>query len=105
VACESERVEVVVTVTGTDIATHADQPLLEAWPVPADELLMIMLPDGLEPSVVELLDLSGRAVISHNIKGRTGRIDLDVAILAPGEYVIRLVHAEGVAIRPVMVQR
>lgn len=55
------------------------------WPVPAEEVVTITLPDRVQR--VNLLDAQGRTVLTSTANGRT-RLDLDLSSLPSGPYMV-----------------
>ncbi|MBL8002248.1 MAG: CotH kinase family protein [Flavobacteriales bacterium] len=71
---------------------------LRAFPSPADEVLQVVLPDGLTMADVRIIDVMSRAV-PVLVNGRT----IDVSAMAPGMYV--LVAGDGGAVHSVRFEK
>jgi hypothetical protein len=88
--CESERVEVLVSmpvgIADRDALGHS------VYPVPANEMLYIEAPEAQGLITVHVLDNSGRLVLQAGMQG--GRAAVDVRSLAAGPYIFRLVDNE-----------
>jgi len=74
------------------------------FPNPADDMLAI----GFEPATgavqVDVLDLTGRVVVSRGANAGTGRMDLDVSDLAAGGYSLRVQLAGSISVQRLVVR-
>ena len=96
---ETEDYTVVIsTNTRVDHTTAGD---VRAFPVPADDALTLDLP-GNTPGIVDVLDATGRLVLSLRTTGQ--RSTLDVTSWANGHYVLRCMQDATVRTVPVVVQ-
>lgn len=68
--------------------------VLHVAPNPATDRLNVTLPPDLRPLTVRLVDGQGRTVRDFGPQ-RTGRLELDVADVPAGLYLLQVVHAEG----------
>ncbi|MBL7984273.1 MAG: VCBS repeat-containing protein, partial [Flavobacteriales bacterium] len=100
--CEGPREEVLVTVGPVGLSeTAADG--FGIYPVPASGVLNINF--GTITGVVDLqlVDIAGRVVISEQ-RSAGPNSTLDLSGLATGEYALRVNHAQGTAVRRVVVR-
>lgn len=81
----SDSLAVSILFVGVE-ETHENAVLI--FPNPTTELLTIQLPEGMESTQIDLLDLNGRILRTENTRGRT--ISLNVSELPSGSYVVRL---------------
>ncbi|SFQ53419.1 S8 family peptidase [Hymenobacter arizonensis] len=84
----------------TKLAVSA--PAFSAYPNPTNGPLQLELPEGFGPATVQVLDLTGRPVISLSTRGRQAEANL--AGLPPGVYQVRAVGASRVLTRAVVVR-
>ncbi len=100
-ACESERTEVVVDVSvGLEDGTvHG----FTVFPVPTHTALNIDFGTIVGEVDLDLVDVTGR-VVSAQHRTVKGQGTLDVSGSAPGEYTLRVRHANGLVVRRVMVR-
>ncbi|MDO7850797.1 T9SS type A sorting domain-containing protein [Hymenobacter convexus] len=75
---------------------------IQAWPVPAHDVLHLQLEASARPQRVSLLDALGKTVISQ--PATAADVSLNTAALAPGLYVLRVDYASGPATRHVVVE-
>ncbi len=69
---------------------------LEIYPNPVSSQLNLSYQSGLN---VEIFDLSGRVVIADYFENQNGSVAIPVDQLIPGNYMIRVLDGEGVAVR------
>ncbi len=84
-----------INVNGTvSVNEYAKQHAIVVYPNPAGEVLNVQLPsNGLVYNTAQVLDLSGRAVMTQSINGMKN-LQLNTATLPAGMYVIQ-VRGEG----------
>lgn len=70
------------------IAGYANEQLL-VWPVPAEDLVQVRLPDVMPDVHLTLTDMTGRVVREADLKA-TGQITLSMQDLGSGAYLLRL---------------
>ncbi|MCB9182311.1 MAG: hypothetical protein H6591_00215 [Flavobacteriales bacterium] len=70
---------------------HTSSGEVFAWPNPASERLAVDCGQG--AAQLRLIDASGRELLNRQVFG--GRVDLDIASLARGSYVLELISATG----------
>lgn len=107
VQCESPREEVLVTVGPVGIDQVDAASGIRAWPNPATDRITIEAHGLQGPVHVELMDMTGRRVLSTGamaLAAAEGRMDLDLQGASAGGYVLRVVHAAGVAVQPLTVR-
>jgi uncharacterized delta-60 repeat protein len=75
---------------------------IQAWPVPAREVLHLQLEVSARPQRVRLLDALGKTVLSQSTMAAS--LTLNTAALAPGLYVLRVDYASGPATRRIVVE-
>jgi uncharacterized delta-60 repeat protein len=68
---------------------------LQVWPVPAQDQLNVQLPANQPARLMELLDATGRTVLSQTPS--SAAISLNTVPLPAGLYVLRVVYASGQA--------
>jgi hypothetical protein len=73
------------------------------YPVPADDDLIVPLAGITGSLTLELLDATGRVVVSRPTTTATSLVRLDVSALAAGGYTLRLLSNDRIATRPVQV--
>lgn len=66
-------------------------------PNPASEHCLVSWSDHLHARLVEVLDLHGRVVITHQIEGVENEVLFDVSPLPKGSYTVRLSGSDGSA--------
>ncbi|UOQ73633.1 T9SS type A sorting domain-containing protein [Hymenobacter cellulosilyticus] len=74
----------------------------EAWPVPAHSELHVQVEAAAQPRSLELLDATGRVVLSRAI--REAEPVVPVSQLRAGLYLLRVNYANGSVTRPVAVE-
>ena len=83
----------------------ADAAGVRVWPNPADDRLSIALGDLSGSLDLDLFDIAGRSVIARSVSNNaSGMVDLDINAVAPGEYVLRIRHADGASMHRVVVR-
>ncbi len=106
-ACEGPRTEVVVNVGSVGVNNVQDEANTKVWPNPATEQLMVSFATVKGKVVVDMLDITGRVVLSRESDARArreGLMQLDVNDLAPGEYMVRIRTANETNVHRVVVQ-
>ncbi|MBK9175127.1 MAG: VCBS repeat-containing protein [Flavobacteriales bacterium] len=100
--CESVREPVEVTV-GTVGVGEVNADGVRVFPNPATAALTIATGELIGITALELLDVTGRVVrsIGANANGITA---MGLSGIAPGEYVVRIGHAQGLSMHRVVVQ-
>jgi len=68
---------------------------VQAWPMPAREVLHLRLPAGRPAQVVALLDALGRVVLNREVPAGQSQATLPTAGLLPGTYLLRVSFADG----------
>ncbi|HEY0977007.1 MAG TPA: FG-GAP-like repeat-containing protein [Flavobacteriales bacterium] len=104
VICPSERTPTEVTVGPVGVE---DRTGLQGWsiyPNPADDRLTIALGTITGTTQVELLDLTGRLVLTQGVAASSALVELDLSGLARGGYTLRVTHANGTSTRPVVIR-
>jgi len=86
------------SVEGIDAAVDEEVVL---HPNPASEVVTVSLPEG--GGEVAIVDALGRVVSTHTARGAT--LDIGVADLAPGTYLVRITTADTTLTRRLMVKR
>jgi hypothetical protein len=105
VACEGPRTEVEVNIGSTGVGALADAAGVRVWPNPADDRLSIALGELSGSLDLDLFDIAGRSVIARSVSNNaSGMVDLDINAVAPGEYVLRIRHADGASMHRVVVR-
>lgn len=104
--CESEPTEVVVNIgsVGLDELTAGG---VQVWPNPAVDRLNIAFGEQVRGQVVvELFDVTGRAVRSTQADAlaQGGIMDLNVQGIAGGEYLVRVRHDAGSSMHRVVIR-
>jgi hypothetical protein len=102
VVCDGPRAEVLVTV-GPVGMEDSEATGLRIFPVPAAGALTITWGNIQGVANVELIDLAGRVVLDRQLNAGENSI-IDLAGLASGEYTLRVMHANGLAVRRVAVR-
>jgi len=74
--------------------THIFAPALKVFPNPVSEVLHFDFP--FSNSEVTIISSSGSVIYQENLKGNSGNID--VSAFAPGLYLLKLFHAEGISV-------
>jgi hypothetical protein len=88
--------------TSTQVATVPVTPRLEAYPVPANDVLNVRL-DGDGPATLELLDAQGRPVMHRSANGNGPRlVQMGTSNLSAGTYTLRVVRNGASAVRQVV---
>jgi hypothetical protein len=67
-----------------------NEPVLGAFPNPTSDRVMITLPEGLEESVLEVVDPLGRTVHRVTVSAGTRGVELDLDQYPSGLYIARL---------------
>lgn len=78
------------------------QAAIQAWPVPAHEVLHLSLAATAQPQRVTLLNMLGQPVLTQAVT--QPELMLNTSALAPGIYLLRVEYADGLATRPVIVE-
>jgi hypothetical protein len=102
-SCYSPRVDVLVTVGPNGINEGANAQGFNVYPVPTSDLLNIdfgMITGSVD---VDVIDITGRMVITHHTNANSP-MKLDVSSLAAGQYELRVRHANGTELRRVDVR-
>jgi hypothetical protein len=102
--CAGPRTEVEVTVGPVGIGETSGASGLTVFPNPADDLVTIGWPAATGEVVVDVMDITGRIVRTTRGGAATGRMDLDVAALAAGDYTVRVRVAGAIAVQRVVVR-
>jgi len=106
-SCEGPRTEVVVNVGSVGVEDAAGVENTRVWPNPAKDHVMVAFGDVQGKVMVDVLDVSGRIVMSREGDARArreGLMQLNVNTLAPGEYMVRIQHQGGNSTHRVVVQ-
>lgn len=78
-------------------------PFFECYPNPAGDMVSIQLPGaGNGPLVLEILDVTGKVVITQKVNNKL--FSIDVSVLSPGVYLSRVVSSTGSFSRKLIVQ-
>ncbi|MBL0045543.1 MAG: VCBS repeat-containing protein [Flavobacteriales bacterium] len=100
--CDGPREEVLVTVGPVGVGESSVQGF-EVYPVPASDVLNISFGSIVGAVDVELIDVTGRAVLAQRMAAAPNTtFDLDG--IATGEYALRVRHADGTVVRRVVVR-
>ena len=91
--CESTRTPVDVTVGTVGISENSANTI-SVFPNPADDRVTVSLA-GAQNAAVELLDITGRVAKAVTSAQQAAVITFGVNDMAPGEYVVRVRHANG----------
>ncbi|MDO7847978.1 T9SS type A sorting domain-containing protein [Hymenobacter sp. M29] len=75
---------------------------IQAWPVPAHDVLHLRLEASARPQRVSLLNALGKTVVSQ--EATAADVSLSTVALAPGLYVLRVDYASGPATRCIVVE-
>lgn len=75
---------------------------IAVYPVPANDMLVVEVPLA---ATLSLMDLSGRLVISERVEEPNWTIELDVAQLQQGCYLLRIETSQGTEVRKVWISR
>ncbi len=105
--CEGPRTEVVVNVGSVGVEDAAGSESTRVWPNPAKDHVMVAFGEVRGKVTVDVLDVTGRIVTSRDSDARASReglMQLDVNDLAPGEYLVRIMHQDGTSSHRVVVQ-
>jgi uncharacterized delta-60 repeat protein len=84
------------------VRTAKENSRIQAWPVPAHDVLHLQLEASARPQRVCLLDAMGKTVISQETTAAD--LTLNTAALAPGLYVLRVDYTSGPATRRIVVE-
>lgn len=90
---------------GDDDTVGIAQPTMEAFslqPNPACGTVQILLPATAKGGSLSLCDMSGRELEVRPVE--CGAMEWDVSTLAAGAYIVKLVTAEGIATRRLLVE-
>lgn len=71
----------------------ANEPVLGAFPNPTSGRVMVTLPEGLEESVLEVVDPLGRTVDQITVEAGARGVQLDLDQYPNGLYIARLTMA------------
>jgi lysophospholipase L1-like esterase len=77
-----------------------DQDLIDIYPNPADQVLNVELEGGFEMDAIQIVDVSGRALIYR--EGSGSRVNLEVGHLARSYYVVEIESGGHRVARPFM---
>lgn len=100
--CESTRTPVDVTV-GTVGINENNANTITVFPNPADDRVTVSLA-GAQDATVDLLDITGRVAKAVTSAQQAAVITFGVNDLAPGEYVVRVRHANGTSMHRVVIR-
>jgi hypothetical protein len=106
-SCEGPRTEVLVNVGSVGVNDLDGSSVTNVWPNPATDLVMVSFANAQGRVVVDMLDMTGRMVISREGDARARRdgiLQLNVGSLASGDYIVRVQHDGGVSAHRVAVQ-
>jgi hypothetical protein len=96
---------VEVNIGSTGVGALADAAGVRVWPNPAADRLSIALGELSGSLDLDLFDIAGRSVIARSVSNNaSGMVDLDINAVAPGEYVLRIRHADGASMHRVVVR-
>jgi hypothetical protein len=102
--CAGPRTEVNVFVGPVGITERDNDNGITLFPNPADDLVAIGFAPATGMVQVDVLDLTGRVVMSRSGNAGTGRMDLDMAALASGGYTVRVQLAGTTSVRPLVIR-
>lgn len=100
--CPSERTPALVSVGGVGVAAVEADQAWSVFPNPASDRLVVDLGTLQVARHLELVDLTGRTVRGQGLVVRQGLVELDLASMARGSYMVRIVHDQGIATRPIV---
>ena len=82
----------VCTEGGVGVQEGADRAeVISVWPVPVSDQLTIAVPPGItNNTTIEVLDILGTVVSQRTINTRGGILNIDVAQLSTGVYLVRI---------------
>ncbi len=78
----------------TPVAEHEATPVLQVYPVPANNSLFVAMQGARGPLVVSVFDQAGREVLATQLGAPFGTVD--VSNLCEGVYIVRCANEEGV---------
>ena len=85
----------VMVTDGTGVRPEAAPEMLTVFPVPAKQVLTVMLPTGFTPVQAFAIGSDGRRVLMFSPNMMDPRSEYNVQHLAPGAYVLTLVEKSG----------
>jgi uncharacterized delta-60 repeat protein len=83
-------------------AAQRSSAAVQAWPVPAHEVLHLSLAAAARPQRVTLLNALGQPVLTQAVT--QPELTLSTAALAPGLYLLRVEYTDGLATRSVVLE-
>ncbi|MCX6248740.1 MAG: T9SS type A sorting domain-containing protein [Bacteroidetes bacterium] len=93
-------------VPGLGIPVNQNSGEISVYPNPATDLVHVTFTrTSVEPSILELTDISGRLVEKRLVNTDSGMVLLNVSGLGSGIYIIKLSSPEGSVIRKIMISR
>jgi hypothetical protein len=87
---------------GTAIPEHADFSDFEMFPNPATGQITILLNEGMDKPIMEILDISGKIVKNMELSGR--KTTLDISDLPQGLYMARIQSTTTTLVKKLIVQ-
>ena len=66
---------------------------INIYPNPADDFITIDTINSLEGAIISIFDINGRRVLNYKQNANSNKVD--VSSLSIGEYIIRVVTADG----------
>lgn len=105
--CEGPLAEAVVYVGQVGVYENNENELVHVFPNPANDNVTIAFGDVKGKVSVELLDITGRLILSSNVDAEAqkgGRLDMDLNSVSRGEYLIRVQHAAGTSVHQIVLQ-
>ena len=95
----SGAVTVITGLEGTVSASNSNAASI--FPNPTKDKLTVWWPKAITNATVTLMDLTGRTLQTRAVDGQS--IELNVSAYPKGQYIIRIVTAEGVTVKKVSV--
>ena len=103
ILCESERTPVDVTILTVGVPEqNADG--INVYPNPAADQLTVDLGTVRGTTSVDLLDITGRVVMSVANAQQAGKLQINIGALAGGEYMVRVNHDGGTSMHRVVIR-
>jgi len=87
---------VILKRNSTVSITGPEKIVLNLYPNPCTDMITIDLAEADPVQKIECLDLNGKALITCNGDGKTGKLRLDVKLLPKGMYLIRLQQTQSI---------
>jgi hypothetical protein len=80
-------------------STVKQSPKIDLFPNPAQDKLMLLFKGDIDAGKIEIYDLTGAIVATHNLSKSSSNKELDISLMAEGYYLIHFTLGNYYAVK------